>query len=142
VAAFGKNFAFISTQIGIGVTPTQCYCRYRHLCPKKTPPWREDEDQMLLDKYRILGPEWGMISQYFPGRRWNQVKCRVQLLNRRRVISASRGEDPHVVPIETDELFAPLTPLDPDEFNFPNLQCDELGEPFGGSVDFSAYSFE
>lgn len=61
-----------------GRSATQCRDRYnQYLCKEVVAkPWTVEEDQIILEKYKILGPKWTQISQFLPGRSGNNVKNR------------------------------------------------------------------
>ena len=46
-------------------------------------PWTEDEDKLLLEKYKIYGTKWRKISIYFHNRSDNSIRNRFQILERK-----------------------------------------------------------
>lgn len=56
----------------------QCRDRFRnYLSPKiNLKKWSEEEDLLLIYKYKELGPKWVQISKYFDGRSDNNLKNR------------------------------------------------------------------
>lgn len=56
----------------------QCKERWNsYLSPKiNHGPWTEEEDRMLIQKHKELGPKWVELSKYFVGRSDNNVKNR------------------------------------------------------------------
>ena len=62
-----------------GRTGCQCRDRYNSYLFKETQNtkrWTEEEDQLLIQKYKEYGPHWVKISQFFNGRTGNQIKNR------------------------------------------------------------------
>jgi 23S rRNA U2552 (ribose-2'-O)-methylase RlmE/FtsJ len=56
----------------------QCRDRWKfYLCPSvNRAPWTAEEDQLLLAKYRELGPRWSALCQFFENRSLNNIKNR------------------------------------------------------------------
>jgi hypothetical protein len=65
-----------------GRTPRQCRERYKnYLCSAATQhPWTQEEECLLLQKFRELGPKWTHIAEWFPGRNNINVKNRWTLI--------------------------------------------------------------
>lgn len=61
-----------------GRTATQCRDRYNQYLSKDVVnrPWTPEEDQIIIEKYKIYGPRWVQISTYLNGRSGNNVKNR------------------------------------------------------------------
>jgi hypothetical protein len=61
-----------------GRTARQCRDRWaNYVCPEnKNAPWTDLEDDLLIAKFRELGPRWTSISKFFDGRSENNVKNR------------------------------------------------------------------
>lgn len=62
-----------------GRTGCQCRDRYNSYLfneAKNTKRWTEEEDRLLVQKYKELGPHWVKISEFFNGRTGNQIKNR------------------------------------------------------------------
>lgn len=61
-----------------GRTAAQCRDRYnQYLAPtivRKN--WTEEEDQIIIEKYKEYGPNWKKISEFLPGRSGNNIKNR------------------------------------------------------------------
>jgi hypothetical protein len=49
--------------------------------------WKAEEDEILLRKYRELGPKWYAITVFLPGRAKNDIRNRFTTLQRRRTES-------------------------------------------------------
>jgi hypothetical protein len=63
------NWAVIGQLMG-NRTARQCRERYHnYLSPAvKLSPWSCEEDQLLLEKYRELGPKWSQMTAFFENR--------------------------------------------------------------------------
>ncbi|OMJ92338.1 hypothetical protein SteCoe_4887 [Stentor coeruleus] len=57
-------------------TPKQCRDRWvNQLDPKLcSRSWSNEDEALLVDKYKALGNKWSRISRFFPGRSPNNVK--------------------------------------------------------------------
>ena len=78
VARMGaRNWDIIASYIP-DRTARQCRDRWKfYLCPSvNRTPWTAEEDQLLLRKYREIGPKWSQLCQYFENRTLNNVKNR------------------------------------------------------------------
>ena len=66
----------------------QCRERWRHVLCKKASntEWTEDEDKLLMDKYKEYGRKWNHIQTSLPNHTVVQVKNRIKFL---------LNEDPH-----------------------------------------------
>jgi hypothetical protein len=85
VAQYGcDDWALIASQMG-SRTPRQCRERYKtYLCPDvNTAPWSPGDDELLLDKYQMLGSKWSDYRPFFPNRTVNNIKNRWHTLARR-----------------------------------------------------------
>jgi hypothetical protein len=61
-----------------GRTARQCRDRFmNYLTPNLSrDPWTTGEDQVLLEKFKEVGPHWSRIAPFLPGRSANAVKNR------------------------------------------------------------------
>ncbi|EAX96642.1 Myb-like DNA-binding domain containing protein [Trichomonas vaginalis G3] len=61
-----------------GRTACQCRDRYNQYLFKEVvnKPWSSEEDEIIIEKYKIFGPHWVKISQFLPGRSGNNIKNR------------------------------------------------------------------
>ena len=78
VCLFGaKNWKLIATMIP-GRIPRQCRDRYaNYLAPGFVhKQWSSEEDILLAEKYKIYGPKWTQMKQFFPQRTANDIKNR------------------------------------------------------------------
>jgi hypothetical protein len=76
----------------------QCKERYfTYLAPTvRTDPWTRDEDNLVMEKVRELGPKWTEISASFTGRSPNAIKNRYHLQIRARSAEPPTGPDSDV----------------------------------------------
>lgn len=78
VTLFGaKNWRLIASMIP-GRTPRQCRDRYaNYLAPGFIhTEWSAEEDNLLAEKFKIYGPKWTQMMQFFPYRTANDIKNR------------------------------------------------------------------
>lgn len=61
-----------------GKNAAQCRDRYNQYLFKKVVngPWTPEEDKLIVELYREIGPHWVKISNFLPGRNGNNVKNR------------------------------------------------------------------
>ena len=61
-----------------GRTGRQCRDRYNKYLTKfvVNKEWTEEEDNLIIQKYKELGPRWTQIAQFLEGRNGNNVKNR------------------------------------------------------------------
>lgn len=61
-----------------GRTACQCRDRYNQYLYTKVEvkPWTKDEDDLIITKYREIGPHWVTIAQFLPGRSGTNIKNR------------------------------------------------------------------
>lgn len=71
------NWRFIADNMP-GRSARQCRDRWKnYLMPGiKNTPWTPDEDQLLEEKFAVLGPQWSRIAKFFPNRTDINVKNR------------------------------------------------------------------
>jgi hypothetical protein len=70
-----------------GRNARQCRERWKHYVSVGcvTRPWAKAEDELLIEKERLLGPHWTNLTQFFYNRSDVQLKTRwVKLMERRR----------------------------------------------------------
>ena len=74
---FGSNWKIISIHMG-SRTPRQCRTRYQnYLAPGYfNGEWTKEEDELLLEKFKLFGSQWKEIKKYFPARTANALKNR------------------------------------------------------------------
>lgn len=61
-----------------GRSQKQCRDRYiNYLAPGiNFSEWKEEEDQIIIEKYIMYGPKWTKISNFLPNRTPNGIKNR------------------------------------------------------------------
>lgn len=74
----------------------QCRERWHnHLCPNVNKnDWTPEEDQILIDRQKLLGNKWSQIALDLPGRTDNAVKNRWNSSLKRRLERIKNGESP------------------------------------------------
>ena len=90
-----NNWYFIASNIK-GRTPRQCRERYQLFLSddvRKKAKWTKEEDELLISKYKLYGPHWKQMEQYFNGRTSYNIKNRFISLNRRLNISCKNNDD-------------------------------------------------
>lgn len=72
-----KNWRLISSLVP-GKNQRQCRDRYKnYLAPNLIrSQWTQEEDDLLLEKYKIYGSKWSQIHQFLPNRTSNDIKNR------------------------------------------------------------------
>ena len=86
-----SNWQAVAQRIG-NRTARQCRDRWNHYLSPYTnhSEWTPEEDAILLENYRILGPKWGKIATLFPGRTDVSTRNRCcKLLRKQNSISSS-----------------------------------------------------
>lgn len=81
-----NNWHFIACHIK-GRNARQCRERYQLFLSKdirRKAKWTKEEDEILLSKYKILGPHWKKMEEFFEGRTSYNIKNRFISLNRQR----------------------------------------------------------
>lgn len=70
VATFGPTDWQTISQHLVGRNPRQCRERWKHYISPEvvTGNWTDEENQLLLQKYKDHGPQWAIIAKSFPGR--------------------------------------------------------------------------
>ena len=119
-------------------------CRERwinYLSPDiNTSKWKPEEDRLLLQKHKEIGPKWVQISKFLDGRTEIMVKNRFQVLQRRlnkekeeaieqKKASPEKSEKEHSKPIKASNNQNKCNDFDSLEF-----QVEEFFEAFN---DFS-----
>ena len=77
VKLIGEDWHEISKKLP-GRTPKQIHDRYINYLRDglKTGPWTNQEDEILIKMYRIIGPKWTKMMENLPGRSGNDIKNR------------------------------------------------------------------
>lgn len=71
-----------------GRTARQCRERYQLFLSdgiKRKEKWTKEEDEILLEKYSILGPKWKKMEKYFQGRTSYSIKNRFISLKKQKI---------------------------------------------------------
>lgn len=70
VATFGPTDWQTISQRFVSRSPRQCRERWKHYISPEvvTGNWTDEENQLLLQKYKDHGPQWAIIAKSFPGR--------------------------------------------------------------------------
>ena len=69
-----------------GRSARQCRERYKLYLDegiKRKEKWTNEEDEILLSKYELLGPRWKLMEKFFPGRNSYSIKNRFISLKRK-----------------------------------------------------------
>ena len=79
------NWEDVAKQLNTGRNSRQCRERWSyylspHICKE---PWTKEEDDLLLKKYKELGPKWKKLSSFFKSRTDINLKNRWNLLQRK-----------------------------------------------------------
>jgi hypothetical protein len=102
-----KNWDNIAHQMG-NRTARQCRDRYNNylIDPSPHTPWAPQEDALIIDSYRRLGPKWVQIAKLLHGRNGIHVKNRwyrhLSKINRTREPNED-VELPREIPVEKVE---------------------------------------
>ena len=85
VMRHGTNSWNIVSQFMGNRNPRQCRERWKNYVDPdlRSDPWTPEEDDLLLKKYRELGPRWNKIAKYFVRRSDNSLRNRWQLMLRK-----------------------------------------------------------
>ena len=133
VQQFGnENWALIASKIK-GRSTRQCRERYiNYLCPSLNhSPWTEEEDKLLIEKYKEYGSKWKAITDFFPNRTDINVKNRWLKLERHRI--KSYKHKPIVIPPSAPKD-NPKPKVDPKPPNIEPQQNPFLKKGYAGDV--------
>lgn len=77
-----------------GQTLKQCHDRYANYLRDglKSEPWTQEEDEMLIEMHKEIGPKWVKMMKRLPGRSGNDIKNRwhKHLIKKEKLISNSQ----------------------------------------------------
>lgn len=79
-----------------GRSPRQCRERYKLYLEegiKKKEKWTNEEDEILLEKYKLFGPRWKLMEKYFTGRTSYSIKNRYVSLKRKELKRLKYSKD-------------------------------------------------
>ena len=109
VSQYGtNNWSLVSEQIP-GRTPKQCRERYtNYLTCENYSEWTREDDELLLEKYKELGPKWSKMKEFFDKR------TDKQLLNRYRTLMKRKNKMKHNTTEENtkNEIVEPILIMD------------------------------
>jgi hypothetical protein len=90
-----------------GRTARQCRDRFvNYLTPNLSQdPWSSEEDQVLIDCFKQVGPHWSQIALFLPGRSSNAIKNRWYTHLQRRPVKRDVAIPP--VPGPAPDIHAP-----------------------------------
>ena len=105
-----KNWQIIASKMD-NRTARQCRDRWKHyLSPAtNTNEWTEAEDKQLISSYMSVGPHWGQLAAFFPGRTSVGVRNRCCKLLREGKVPCGGHERLQLPPITS----LPFTPSEP-----------------------------
>lgn len=99
VEQFGARRWRRIAQLMPGRTARQCRDRYcNYLSPDfYNEKWTDEEDNLLIEKHKELGPQWVKIAAFFPGKNANNIKnrwnYRVSRMVQQQVLSKDKKTD-------------------------------------------------
>lgn len=117
-AVHGSTFSIIAQQMN-GRSLEQCRDRWSILCRKATyyrdaslGRWTSEEDNLLVQLYKMHGTKWRTIATQLPGRTANSIRVRLHRLSRDELSAADKGVSDNAkssfTPEEDKALFASL----------------------------------
>ncbi|KAH0789841.1 Myb-like DNA-binding domain containing protein [Histomonas meleagridis] len=91
-----SNWQAVAQRIG-NRTARQCRDRWNHYLSPYTnlSEWTPEEDAILLENYKLLGPKWGKIASFFPGRTDVSTRNRCCKLLRKQNAMANNVNPPY-----------------------------------------------
>jgi len=137
VEEYGENWILIARRMDAR-NPRQCKDRYlQYLSPTvNVGPWTVEEDNLLIEKQRMMGKNWVEISKFFKSRTDTAIKNRFQYLLKKGTLHESRQLENRVIqPISESRTI----PVDcPQRHN--EILIESLGYSLGnnGYVDIFA----
>ena len=93
----------IVAQMDTGITAKQCqqiWQNYRNRCDRKS--FTKEEDRLLLEKVKQLGPKWWLITDCFPNRRPGSLKRRYGELTVQQMEEHSMETFKQSLPVQTE----------------------------------------
>jgi hypothetical protein len=78
VGRYGRNLWDEIAKLMEDRTPRQCRDRYNNYLLESISvmPWTPEEDAIIAERFRIVGPKWADIAKFLRGRNGNHVKNR------------------------------------------------------------------
>lgn len=111
-----------------GLTPRQCKDRWTNYVNPDIvdKPWSNEEDELLLERYKVFGSKWRLIVQAFPSRSINNIRNRFNYLKKRGSMPLKRSSSLPPQKLDQPLEIAPKK----EEFNAlseePSMTVDEL----------------
>lgn len=77
VKQIGEDWDVIAKKLP-GRTPKQIHDRYINYLRQglQNGPWTNEEDEILMKMYKMIGPKWSKMMKHLPGRSGNNIKNR------------------------------------------------------------------
>ncbi|OHT04134.1 Myb-like DNA-binding domain containing protein [Tritrichomonas foetus] len=124
VTHFGTDSWITVASFMGGRNPRQCKDRYMcYLSPTiRNDPFTKEEDDLLREKYREIGPKWVKISKFFGNRTDISIKCRWAVLNRRDQKKATRIRKAKKPPVTTSYFIPFNSMLNQTSMSSPIIQ--------------------
>ena len=99
--------------------PRQCRERWQnYLNPAlSSNNWTEEEDQLILERFKEMGPHWNAIGRTFVGRSGNAVRNRYLVLMRHQQKKFRLNKFNEYVPLQENPMM-PMPILEPIQQNF------------------------
>lgn len=108
-------------------TPRQVRERYQHyLAPEITSnPWTPADQNLLESLFNMYGPNWALLTRFFPGRtnmflknRWHVAHRRRRRCARREMMGYGFGMPPVVpAPFDPQPMYWPIPPCQANRFS-------------------------
>ncbi|OHT14533.1 hypothetical protein TRFO_15059 [Tritrichomonas foetus] len=87
VSRYGERaWQTVASMMNTGRTSRQCRERYKYYlssASQQKKEWTREEDELLLSKYKQLGPKWALLSSFFDGRTDINLKNRYRRIMRK-----------------------------------------------------------
>ena len=115
-----------------GRSARQCRERYKLYLDegiKRKEKWTNEEDEILLSKYELLGPRWKLMEKFFPGRNSYSIKNRYSSLKRKELKKLKYSKEEY-----KDENSISMQIDDDDENKLENI--------FHFETNYSDYFFD
>lgn len=134
-----NNWYFIANNI-IGRSPRQCRERYQLFLSdqiRKKAKWTKEEDELLISKYKLYGPHWKKMEQFFEGRTSYNIKNRFISLNRRFKFQFQAEQNQIMSPI----LSSPIAGEENDKTSFFDIDNHFMSNEMDFDSSFEELSY-
>jgi len=136
VSSLGQNWKTIASYFP-SRTGKQCRERYiNSLDPNiKSTPWKEEEDQTIIDYHKNFGNKWSEVAKLLPGRTANSIKNRWHSNLKRRLERVESKSSPRPKKLKTtnsstlENIQVPLV-FENNNSSLPPLSLISDSEPF------------